>query len=124
MQYALGEVGKPYVWGATGPNSYDCSGLMLRAYQSAGVTLPRVARQQYWAGAQLPVRQAQPGDLLFWAYDTSNPDSIHHVAMYLGDGRMVEAANQTVPLRQRTVSFDEHELMPFAVRPGVPVAKA
>jgi peptidoglycan DL-endopeptidase CwlO len=124
MQFALGEVGKPYVWGATGPNSYDCSGLMLRAYESAGVTLPRVAAQQYWAGTQLPVRQAQPGDLLFWGYDTSNPDSIHHVAMYLGNGRMVEAANQTVPLRQRAVSFDEHELMPLAVRPGVPVAKA
>jgi cell wall-associated NlpC family hydrolase len=124
IQYALGEVGKPYVWGATGPNAYDCSGLMLRAYQSAGITLPRVARQQYWAGAQLPVRQAQPGDLLFWGYDTSNPDSIHHVAMYLGNGRMVEAANQTVPLRQRAVSFNEPELMPLAVRPGVPVAKA
>ena len=122
MQFALGEVGKPYVWGATGPLSYDCSGLMLRAYESAGVTLPRVSRQQYWAGAQLPVRQAQPGDLLFWAYDTSNPDSIHHVAMYLGNGQMVEAANQTVPLRQRAVSFDEYELMPLAVRPGVPVA--
>jgi peptidoglycan DL-endopeptidase CwlO len=124
MQFALGEVGKPYVWGATGPNSYDCSGLMLRAYQAAGVTLPRVAAQQYWAGTQLPVRQAQPGDLLFWGYDTSNPASIHHVAMYLGNGRMVEAANQTVPLRQRPVSFHEHELMPLAVRPGVPVAKA
>ncbi len=124
IQYALGEVGKPYVWGATGPNAYDCSGLMLRAYQSAGVTLPRVAAQQYWAGTQLPVRQAQSGDLLFWGYDTSNPDTIHHVAMYLGNGRMVEAANQTVPLRQRAVNFDEHELMPLAVRPGVPVAKA
>ena len=123
IQYALGEVGKPYVWGATGPHSYDCSGLMLRAYQSAGITLPRVAAQQYWAGTQLPVRQAQPGDLLFWGYDTSNPATIHHVAMYLGNGRMVEAANQTVPLRQRAVSFDEHELMPLAVRPGVPVAK-
>jgi peptidoglycan DL-endopeptidase CwlO len=124
IQFALGEVGKPYVWGGTGPDSYDCSGLMLRAYESAGVTLPRVARQQYWAGAQLPVRQAQPGDLLFWGYDTSNPDSIHHVAMYLGNGRMVEAANQTVPLRQRAVSFDEHELMPLAVRPRSPAAKA
>ncbi|MGH3829318.1 MAG: C40 family peptidase [Pseudonocardiaceae bacterium] len=124
IQFALGEVGKPYVWGATGPNSYDCSGLMLRAYQAAGVTLPRVAAQQYWAGTQVPLRQAQPGDLLFWGYDTANPDSIHHVAMYLGNGRIVEAANQTVPLRQRAVSFDEHELMPLAVRPGVPVAKA
>ncbi|HYZ37145.1 MAG TPA: C40 family peptidase, partial [Pseudonocardiaceae bacterium] len=86
IQYALGQVGKPYVWGATGPDAYDCSGLMLRAYESAGITLPRVARQQYWAGTQLPVRLAQPGDLLFWGYDTANPDSIHHVAMYLGNG--------------------------------------
>lgn len=124
IHYALGQVGKPYVWGATGPDAYDCSGLMLRAYESAGITLPRVARQQYWAGTQLPVRLAQPGDLLFWGYDTANPDSIHHVAMYLGNGRMVEAANQTVPLRQREVSFNEPELMPLAVRPGVPVAKA
>jgi cell wall-associated NlpC family hydrolase len=117
---AIGAVGGD----VTPSNAYDCSGLMLRAYESAGITLPRVARQQYWAGARLPVRQAQPGDLLFWGYDTSNPDSIHHVAMYLGNGRMVEAANQTVPLRQRAVSFNEHELMPLAVRPGVPVAKA
>jgi cell wall-associated NlpC family hydrolase len=122
--YALEEVGKPYVWGAVGPDSYDCSGLMLRAYESAGVTLPRVSREQYWAGAQLPVRDAQPGDLLFWGYDTSNPDSIHHVAMYLGNGRMVEAANPSVPLRQRSVSFDEDELMPLAVRPGAPAPDA
>ncbi|MGH3795723.1 MAG: C40 family peptidase [Pseudonocardiaceae bacterium] len=124
IDYALSQVGKPYVWGGTGPSSYDCSGLMLRAYQSAGVTLPRVAREQYWAGAQLPVRQAQPGDLLFWGYDTSDPDSIHHVAMYLGNGQMVEAANPSVPLRQRAVSFDEKELMPLAVRPGISAASA
>lgn len=124
ISFALGEVGKPYVWGAVGPDSYDCSGLMMRAYESAGVTLPRVSRQQYWAGAQLPVRQAQPGDLLFWGYDTSDPDSIHHVAMYLGNGQIVEAANPGVPLRQRAVSFDEKELMPLAVRPGVPIVSA
>ncbi|MFN2494984.1 MAG: C40 family peptidase [Pseudonocardiaceae bacterium] len=117
--FALGEVGKPYVWGAEGPHSYDCSGLMMRAYESAGVTLPRTSRQQYWAGTQLPVRQAQPGDLLFWGYDTADPDSIHHVAMYLGNGQMVEAANPGVPLRQRAMSFDEPGLMPLAVRPGV-----
>ncbi|MCA1672308.1 MAG: C40 family peptidase [Actinobacteria bacterium] len=119
VNFARGEIGKPYVWGAEGPHSYDCSGLMMRAYESAGVTLPRTSREQYWAGAQLPVREAQPGDLIFWAYDTSDPDSIHHVAMYLGNGQMVEAANPSVPLRQRAVSFDEKELMPLAVHPGV-----
>ncbi|HEY2724569.1 MAG TPA: C40 family peptidase [Pseudonocardiaceae bacterium] len=124
MSYALGEVGKPYVWGAEGPDSYDCSGLMLRSYEAAGITLPRTAREQYWAGTHVPVRDAQPGDLLFWGYNTSNPDSIHHVAMYLGNGRMVEAANPSVPLRQRSVSFDEDELMPLAVRPGTPAPDA
>ncbi|HEU0088244.1 MAG TPA: C40 family peptidase [Pseudonocardiaceae bacterium] len=124
IAFALDEIGKPYVWGAEGPHAYDCSGLMMRAYESAGVTLPRTSREQYWAGTQLPVREAQPGDLLFWGYDTADPDSIHHVAMYLGNGQMVEAANPSVPLRQRSVGFDEDELMPFAVRPGVPDVSA
>lgn len=119
MQFALAEQGKPYVWGATGPNSYDCSGLMLRAYEAAGVVLPRVSRDQYKAGAMLPVRNAQPGDLLFWAYDPSNPATIHHVAMYLGNGRIVEAQQTGVPVHIRAVSFDENELLPQAVRPGV-----
>ncbi|UJW33163.1 C40 family peptidase [Saccharothrix sp. AJ9571] len=119
IEFALGEQGKPYVWGATGPNSYDCSGLMLRAYEAAGVTLPRVSRDQYKAGAMLPVEQAQPGDLLFWAYDPSNPKTIHHVAMYLGDGKMVEAQQSGVPVHTRKVSWDEGELVAQAVRPGV-----
>lgn len=118
MQFALGEVGKPYVWGATGPDSYDCSGLMLRAYESAGVTLPRVSRQQYWAGTQLPVRQAQPGDLLFWAYDRSDPATIHHVAMYLGDGQMIEAPYTGEQVRTRAVDWADAELVPLATRPG------
>lgn len=119
IEFALGERGKPYVWGATGPDSYDCSGLMLRAYEAAGITLPRVSRDQYKAGAMLPVEQAQPGDLLFWAYDPSNPSTIHHVAMYLGDGKMVEAQQSGVPVHVRDVSWDEAELVPQAVRPGV-----
>lgn len=119
MSFALGERGKPYVWGATGPDSYDCSGLMLRAYESAGITLPRVSRDQYKAGAMLPVEQAQPGDLLFWAYDPSNSSTIHHVAMYLGEGKIVEAQQAGVPVHTRAVSWDEAELVPQAIRPGV-----
>lgn len=119
IKFALGERGKPYVWGATGPASYDCSGLMLRAYESAGVILPRVSRDQYHAGALLPVRTAQPGDLLFLATDPSNPDTIHHVMMYLGDGQVVEAQQTGVPVHTRPFSFDEAELVPQAVRPGV-----
>ncbi|WP_236795962.1 C40 family peptidase [Amycolatopsis sp. GM8] len=119
IAFALGEQGKPYVWGAEGPDSYDCSGLMLRAYQAAGITLDRVSQDQYHDGALLPARTAQPGDLLFWAYDPSNPNTIHHVAMYLGDGKIVEAQQTGVPVHVRSVSFDESELVPQAVRPGV-----
>ncbi|MEQ0563636.1 C40 family peptidase [Amycolatopsis sp. NEAU-NG30] len=119
IKFALGEQGKPYLWGATGPNSYDCSGLMLRAYESAGIILPRTSREQYHAGAWLPVREAQPGDLLFLATDPSDPTSIHHVMMYLGDGKIVEAQQDGVPVHIRDFSFDEHEVVPQAVRPGV-----
>jgi cell wall-associated NlpC family hydrolase len=118
IDFAVAATGKPYVWGATGPSSYDCSGLMLRAFQSAGVVLPRVARDQYGAGAHVPVAQAQPGDLLFWAYDSSDPDTVHHVALYLGGGRIMEAQQTGVPLAVRPVSFTERGLVPLATRPG------
>ncbi|TDV37558.1 C40 family peptidase [Actinophytocola oryzae] len=121
IQWALGQQGKPYVWGARTDQqgSFDCSSLMLQAYRAAGITLPRVSRQQYRAGAMLPVEQAQPGDLLFWGYDRSDPDTIHHVAMYLGDGKIVEAQQTGVPVHIRSVRWGEAELMGQAVRPGV-----
>ncbi len=121
IQFALAQQGKPYEWGAATnqQNSYDCSSLMLQAYRAAGVTLPRVSRDQFRAGALLPVEQAQPGDLLFWAYDPSNPATIHHVAMYLGDLKIVEAQQTGVPVHIRPVSWSENELVRQAVRPGV-----
>jgi hypothetical protein len=88
---ALSRVGAPYVWGATGPNGFDCSGLMGWAFNAAGISLPRTAAQQALAGPQIPLNQVKPGDLLFWAYDTNDPTFIDHVAMYLGDGKMVVA---------------------------------
>ncbi|HEY3262823.1 MAG TPA: C40 family peptidase [Pseudonocardiaceae bacterium] len=119
VTFALAQLGKPYVWGATGPNTFDCSGLMLRAYEAAGMQLPRVSRQQFNAGAKLPIANAAAGDLLFWAYDPSDPRTIHHVAMYLGGGQIVEAQQAGVPVHTRTVRFDEGELVQVAVRPGV-----
>ncbi|MBO0840242.1 MAG: C40 family peptidase [Sciscionella sp.] len=120
-RFALAQQGKPYLWGAStnDQNAFDCSSLMLQSYRSAGITLPRVSAQQFHAGALLPVRQAQPGDLLFWAYDPNDPASIHHVAMYLGNNQIVEAPENNVPVRVRTISWTEHELVPEAVRPGV-----
>ena len=84
-------LGDPYVWGATGPDTFDCSGLTQWAYAHVGIQLPRVAADQYNAGAHVALDSLQPGDLLFWATDVHNPASIHHVAMYLGAGMMLAA---------------------------------
>jgi peptidoglycan DL-endopeptidase CwlO len=93
VQYALGQLGDPYVWGAEGPNSFDCSGLMWAAYRSAGYyQLPRVSRDQFkWTSDRLVSRyDLLPGDLIFFA-SGADWTSIHHVGMYIGDGRMVHA---------------------------------
>ncbi|RTL66391.1 MAG: NlpC/P60 family protein [Pseudonocardiaceae bacterium] len=116
--FALKELGKPYVWGATGPNTYDCSGLMLRAFQAAGIELPRVSRDQYRAGGHVPVREAQPGDLLFYATDPGDPSTIHHVMLYMGGDKMVEAPYTGASVRVQPVAWNYRELVPFATRPG------
>ncbi len=79
-------LGLPYVWGATGPDSFDCSGLTGWAYRQAGIALPRTSRQQYAALPHVPLDQLAPGDLVFYATDVSNPATIHHVGMYVGAG--------------------------------------
>src|SRR4029434_11046700 len=93
VQFAYSELGKPYKWGATGElGFYDCSGLMLRAYQKGGITLPRTSREQWkhgtrvWNGADM-----LPGDLVFYAYNTADPATIHHVGIYIGAGNMIHA---------------------------------
>lgn len=88
---AATKLGLPYVYAATGPDAYDCSGLTQWAYRQAGVTLPRTAAQQWYAGPHVALDQLLPGDLLFWAVDTRNPATIHHVAIYAGGGTMIEA---------------------------------
>ena len=118
INFALGEVGKPYVWGATGPATYDCSGLIMRAFQTAGINLPRVSREQFYSGGHIPVAQAQPGDLLFYATDRNDPATIHHVVLYMGDGKMVEAPYSGEQVRVQPVPWDYPELVPLATRPG------
>jgi len=88
---AVSRVGKPYVWGGTGPDGFDCSGLVGWSFAAAGVHLPRTAAEQALAGAAVPLNQLQPGDLLFWAYDPADPGFVDHVAIYLGNGQMIEA---------------------------------
>ncbi|MCG5216819.1 C40 family peptidase [Streptosporangium soli] len=91
LKAAISKLGRPYVWGAEGPDTFDCSGLVQWAYAQAGVRMPRVTHQQFVTGPQVPLAQAQPGDLLFWRHDPTNPGYISHVAIYWGDGKMLHA---------------------------------
>lgn len=84
-------LGLPYVWGATGPDAFDCSGLTGWAYRQAGITLPRTSRQQYAALPHVPLDQLAPGDLVFYATDVTDPATIHHVGIYVGAGRSLYA---------------------------------
>ena len=89
---ALAQVGDPYVWGAGGPNAFDCSGLTQYAYSAAGVSLPHSSRSQAGMGRAVSVSDLMPGDLLFYYSPTS------HVAMYVGDGKMVHASTSSKPV--------------------------
>lgn len=93
---AMSMRGRPYVWGAAGPNSFDCSGLTMWAYKQVGVSLPHSSRAQYGYGKSVPNGQFMPGDLLFYG---SSPGSIHHVAMYVGDGTLVHASTSGTPVK-------------------------
>lgn len=118
IRFALAQLGKPYQWGGTGPNSFDCSGLTMRAYQSGGITIPRVSRDQYRAGRHIPLSQLTAGDLVFYTHaeESTVPASIGHVALYLGGGRIIEAAHRGVPIR--IASLRRPNLVAFATRPA------
>ncbi|GAA3612035.1 C40 family peptidase [Microlunatus ginsengisoli] len=88
IAFARSQIGKPYVFGATGPGSYDCSGLTMRAWEAAGRGIPRLAASQYFATQHISSGDLRPGDLLFWG---SSPSSIYHVALYIGNGKMIQA---------------------------------
>ena len=91
LAFAYAQLGKPYIWGATGPDSFDCSGLTMRAWESAGVDLPHYAAFQYQSSHPIGYADLQPGDLLFWATDPSDSDSIYHEAIYIGGQQMIQA---------------------------------
>jgi cell wall-associated NlpC family hydrolase len=91
LKAAASRVGYPYVWGGSGPTTFDCSGLVLWSFAQAGVVMPRVAADQARTGPAIPFSQAQAGDLLFYRTDPTAPDYISHVAIYLGKGLMIQA---------------------------------
>ncbi len=96
-------LGSPYSWGATGPSSFDCSGLMQWAYSQAGVSIPRTSQAQRSAGRQVPLSQAKPGDLVLYRSDAS------HVGMYVGNGQVVHAPHPGAAVR-----FDPVGMMPVS----------
>jgi len=109
---------KPYVWGAEGPNSFDCSGLVYAAYRSAGLGWPnwdRLNSSLYWvATKRVPLSQMVPGDLLFYSYK-GTVSTIHHISIYAGDGMMWEAHSRKGGLLYSSI-YNVKGLMPYAGR--------
>jgi cell wall-associated NlpC family hydrolase len=103
MAAARRAVGLPYVWGANGPSGFDCSGLTQWAYAQAGVGLPRTSQAQRYAGHQVPLSQARPGDLVAYRDDAS------HIAMYAGNGQVIHA-----PYPGAAVRYDPVGMMPVS----------
>ncbi|MEU3268327.1 C40 family peptidase [Streptomyces bacillaris] len=99
LAFARAQIGKPYVWGATGPSSYDCSGLTKAAWREAGVTLPRTTWDQVKVGTRVATSDLQPGDLVFFY------DDISHVGIYKGDGMMIHAPKPGANVREESIYY-------------------
>ncbi|MFF4159605.1 C40 family peptidase [Streptomyces sp. NPDC001678] len=108
IAFALGHLGDPYAYGGAGPHRWDCSGLVQQAYLKAGIRLPRLAADQYRATRRIPRAALARGDLVFWSSD-GRASGVHHVAIYLGGGRYVEAARPGTRVRLSSLAyFDAH----------------
>ncbi|MEU1079141.1 NlpC/P60 family protein [Streptomyces sp. NPDC005908] len=112
LAFVRAQIGKPYVWGATGPGSYDCSGLTQAAWKAAGVSLPRTTYDQVNAGTTVPVSQAQPGDLVFFY------DDVTHVGIYVGNGMMIHAPKPGTYVREESIYYDGDSAIHSIVRPA------
>ncbi|MFK0257365.1 NlpC/P60 family protein [Streptomyces sp. NPDC090445] len=110
VQFATQQIGKPYLWGATGPDSFDCSGLTSQAWRAAGRGIPRTSQEQLRLLPKIAVKDMRPGDLIIYFDDAS------HVGMYVGDGAMVHAPR---PGRQITIAGAGSMPIKAVVRPDV-----
>jgi len=115
VAWASAQVGKMYVYGAAGPDTFDCSGLTMMAWRSAGVNINRTSRDQYKGVLKISYDDMRPGDLVFWSTNPNDPNAVYHVAMWIGGGQIVEASRPGVPLRITAMRWGS--TMPYAGRP-------
>lgn len=99
ITYAEAQLGKPYQWGGTGPDAFDCSGLVMMAYRAAGIFIPRTSQLQWLWGRRVPASQVQPGDLVFFAGGDGTPKAPGHVGLVIGGGLMVESPSPGLQVR-------------------------
>ena len=102
VSYAEAQLGKPYLFGGTGPAAFDCSGLVMMAYRAAGVDIPRTADQQWLGLPHVPAAQVVPGDLVFFAGADGTPTAPGHVGLVIGKNTMIEAYATGTPVRVST----------------------
>ncbi|GAA1881377.1 C40 family peptidase [Streptantibioticus ferralitis] len=103
LSFLQAQLGKAYVMGSTGPNAYDCSGLVQAAFRTIGVDLPRVSQDQSTAGTQVSLSNLQPGDILYWG----SAGSAYHVAVYVGNGNFIGAQNPSTGVVEHSMSYDQ-----------------
>jgi peptidoglycan DL-endopeptidase CwlO len=102
ISFAESQIGKPYLWGGTGPDAFDCSGLVMMAYRSAGIDIPRTSQEQWLWGPRIPASQVEPGDLVFFAGGDGTVQAPGHVGLVIGNGQMIEAYATGFPIRIST----------------------
>ena len=99
IAFARQQIGKPYLWGGTGPDAFDCSGLVMMAYRAAGIDIPRTSEEQWLWGPRVPAGHEQPGDLVFFAGSDGTTTAPGHVGLVIGHGQMIEAYATGFPIR-------------------------
>jgi cell wall-associated NlpC family hydrolase len=99
IAYARQQIGKPYLWGGTGPDAFDCSGLVMMAYRAAGIDIPRTSQLQWLWGPRVQPGHEEPGDLVFFAGSDGTPTSPGHVGLVIGHDLMIEAYATGFPIR-------------------------
>jgi cell wall-associated NlpC family hydrolase len=109
IAFLKAQIGKPYVYGATGPSSYDCSGLTQAAFATVGVNLPRTSQEQSTTGTPVSLSSLKAGDLVFWGGE----GSAYHVGVYIGGGQYLDAANPSSPVGIKPLTYSEPD---WAVR--------